>query len=100
MTVKLHHCPFTWLKVPGHDCYQVRKALDDEGIEYEIVKHPALPRSRRTALVELTGQQYLPAIEFDDGAPYKEDSKQMIERIRAGRLFESAAAPPGAAATE
>ena len=100
MTVKLHHCPFTWAKVPGHDCYQVRKALDDEGIDYEIVKHPGLPRSRRTALVELTGQQYLPAIEFEDGSAYKEDSKQMIERIRAGRLFESAEAPGDVAVTE
>lgn len=88
MTVKLHHCPFTWLKVPGHDCYQVRKALDEQGIDYEIVKHPGLPRSRRTAFVELTGQQWLPAIEFEDGTPYKQDSKQMIARINAGELFE------------
>lgn len=89
MAVKLHHCPFTWLKVSAHDCYQVRKALDEQGIEYEIVKDPAFPRSRRTALIELTGQQYLPAIEFEDGTAYKEDSKDMVARIRAGKLFES-----------
>ena len=85
--VKLHYCPFTWLKVPGHACHEVRSALDDQGIDYEIVKNPGMPRSRRTDLVALTGQHHLPAIEFADGTAYKADHKAMIATIKAGDLF-------------
>jgi len=35
-------------------------------------------------------------IEFEDGRAYREESKEMAERIRAGRLFEES--PPSAAA--
>ena len=36
----------------------------------------------------LTGQAAYPAIEFEDGSAYREESADMAERIRAGRLFE------------
>ena len=86
MAIKLHHCTFTWARVPGHPCANVRSALDKAGVEYEIVKHPIFPRSKRTTLVELTGQDRLPVIQFEDGTVLREESKAMIARIRAGEL--------------
>jgi hypothetical protein len=66
----------------------VQKALDEQGIEYEIVVEPTYPRGRRKDVIEHTGQHYLPAIEFEDGSWYREDSKDMAARIRAGKLLE------------
>ena len=47
-----------------------------------------LGRKKRTRLIELTGDTLYPAIEFEDGSVLREESKQLEERIRAGRLFE------------
>ena len=88
MAIKLHHCSLTWARVPGHPCANVRKALDQAGIEYEIVKHPLLPRSKRTELKQLTGQTLLPAIQFEDGTVLREQSKDMVARIASGKLLE------------
>jgi len=87
MAVKLHRCRFVWYKV-AHPCWTVQKALDEQGIEYEIVEEPTYPRGRRKNVIERTGQHYLPAIEFEDGSWYREASKEMAATIRAGRLFE------------
>ncbi len=87
MAIKLHHCALTWARVPGHPCAAVRSALDDAGVDYVIVKHPVFPRSKRTELMELTGQDRLPAIQFDDGSVLREESKAMIQRIKTGNLF-------------
>ena len=92
MAIKLHRCPNEWVKLSGHPCWKVQKALDDQGIDYEVIKEPTLPRSRRTDVIELTGQQMLPVIEFEDGSAYRAESKDMAETIRAGRLFEQAGA--------
>jgi len=86
MAVKLHRCSNMWVKIGAHPCWKVQKALDDAGIPYEVVKHPAFPRSKRTALRELTGQQLLPAIQLEDGTVIREESKDLAARIRAGRL--------------
>jgi hypothetical protein len=91
MTVKLHRCTGTWLKGP-HPCWQVQKALDESGIQYEVVKHPAFPRGRRTELVALTGQNRLPVLQFEDGRVLREESKELAARIREGRLEEGSAA--------
>jgi glutathione S-transferase len=88
MAVRLHHCSLTWARIPGHPCGNVRSALDAAKVDYEIVKHPIFPRSKRTALVELTGQDKLPVIQFEDGTVLREESKAMIARIKSGRLFE------------
>ena len=40
MPVKLHRCPTMWAKFGGHPCWKVQKALDDQGVEYEVVKGP------------------------------------------------------------
>ncbi|CAN5289729.1 hypothetical protein BH20ACT13_BH20ACT13_22180 [soil metagenome] len=51
---------------------------------------PTYPRGKRKDVIEHTGQHYLPAIEFEDGSWYREESKAMAEAIRSGRLFEKA----------
>ena len=85
MAVTLHRCSWTWLKGP-HTCWRVQKVLDESDIEYQLVIHPALPRSRRKAYIALTGQKLLPAVELEDGTIVREESKDLAERIRHGRL--------------
>ena len=89
MAVKLHRCRFVWYRI-AHPCWTVQKALDEQGIEYEIVEEPTFPRGRRRVVIEHTGQHFLPAVEFGDGSWYREDSKEMAAVIVAGRLFERA----------
>ena len=43
MAVKLHRCSLMFFKIDGHPCWKVQKALDEQGIEYEVVKGPLLP---------------------------------------------------------
>jgi glutathione S-transferase len=85
MAVKLHRCGNLWVKL-GHPCWRVQKALDDTGVAYEIVKEPWFPRGGRTAVIEATGQNKLPAIELEDGSWYREESADMARAIRGGRL--------------
>lgn len=92
MAVKLHRCRFGWYRI-AHPCWTVQKALDDQGIEYEIVEEPTFPRGKRTVVIEHTGQHFLPAIELEDGSWYREDSKSMALEIAEGRLFEKAGQP-------
>ena len=87
MAVKLHRCPNMWAKLAGHPCWRVQSALDKQGIEYEVVKEP-LRRGQRDGVESLTGQRQLPVIEFEDGSIYREQSKDMAARIKAGKLFE------------
>jgi len=93
MAIKLHRCNLMWFKAGFHPCWSVQKALDEAGVEYEVVGHPALPRGRRTELQALTGQNRLPALEFEDGRVLREESSDMVARIREGRLEQ---APPAA----
>jgi hypothetical protein len=62
------------------------------GIEYETVAGPAMPwqRDQRAELIETTGGNKYPAIEFENGVVYREESKTMERTIRAGKLFEKA----------
>jgi glutathione S-transferase len=90
MPIKLHRCPFTFNKLSGHPCWRVQKALDEAGIEYELVKQPAL-RWNRTDYEKLTGQRALPALQFEDGTVLREESADLAARIRDGRLPVSAA---------
>lgn len=89
MAIKLHRCSNEWLKIGAHPCWKVQKALDDEGIEYQLVKGP-LRKGKRDELERLSGQRLYPVIEFEDGRVYREESKDMAARISAGRLFEQA----------
>jgi glutathione S-transferase-like protein len=99
MAVKLHRCGGMWVKVDGHPCWRVQKALDEAGVEYEIVEHPSFPRSRRKDYIALTDQAKLPAIEFEDGRVLREESRDLAARIRAGRLREGEGAPDAAGGT-
>jgi len=86
MAVKLHRCSTMWVKIDAHPCWRVQKALDEQGIEYEVVAGPLRP-GKRDKLDQLSGQRRYPTIEFEDGTTYREESKDMAERIRAGDLF-------------
>jgi glutaredoxin len=96
MAVKLHRCGNIWLKFSGHPCWRVQKALDDQGVEYEVVPGPWPSRKKRAAVIEGTGQQSYPAIQFEDGSWYREQSKDMERTIRDGKLMEKRAATASA----
>jgi glutaredoxin len=92
MAVKLHRCSNMWVKIDGHPCHRVQKALDEQGVEYEVVKGPLRP-GKRDDLERISGQRKYPVIEFEDGSVYREESKDMAERIRAGELRSDAGGP-------
>lgn len=92
MAVKLHRCRLMWLKIGAHPCWNVQKALDEQSIEYEVVKGPLRDRSE---VKELTGQTKYPAIEFEDGSVYREESAAMAQEIRDGKLFQHAGRASG-----
>jgi glutathione S-transferase len=91
MAIKLHRCSSEWVKIGAHPCWRVQKALDEQGIDYELVKGPLRP-GKRDELERLSGQRKYPAIEFEDGRVYRAESADMAERIRAGELFSPAGA--------
>ena len=75
-----------WVKINAHPCWKVQKALDEQGIAYELVKGP-LRTGKRNELEQLSGQRKYPVIELEDGQVYREESADMVERIRAGELL-------------
>jgi hypothetical protein len=85
VAVKLHRCPAMFVKMAGHPCWEVQKALDEAGIDYEVVKEPLL-RPRRKEYEQRAGTTLLPAIEFEDGTILREESKELVARIKDGRL--------------
>ena len=92
MPIRLHRCPLGFIKTNGHGCWQAQKALDETGIEYELVKSP-LRRPKRAEVIRLTGQEKVPVIEFEDGTAIREEGAVLAERIRSGRLFEGRETP-------
>ena len=93
MTVKLHRCSVMWVKIDGHPCWRVQKALDEQGVDYEVVKGPLRP-GKRDELDRLSGQRKYPVIEFEDGRSYRAESAEMAEKIRGGELLDGPAAGP------
>jgi glutaredoxin len=87
MAVKLLRCSGQWVKIKAHPCWKVEKALQDMGIEYERVNLPS-GRSNRDQISTITGQKKYPAIQFEDGSVYREESKDMERTIRDGKLME------------
>jgi hypothetical protein len=87
VAIRFHRCRWTWYRF-RHPCWTVQEALDEKGIGYELVRAPTFPRGRRKRVIEGTGQHFLPAIEFEDGTWYREDSRAMAATIRADRLDE------------
>jgi hypothetical protein len=68
---------------------EVEKALKNLGIEYVLAPGPSR-LSKREEMVEHTGQRLYPAIEFEDGSWYREESKDMEATIRNGKLMQRA----------
>jgi hypothetical protein len=84
--VKLHRCSWTFLHTDLDACWRVQRALDEQGIEYEVVTH-GYGKGKRPAVVDLSGQKLLPVIELEDGSAYRADSKDMAARVRSGALL-------------
>jgi len=90
MAVKFHRCSAMWVKI-GHPCWKAQKALDEAGVDYELVLHSGL-RFRRPEVAEMTGgARALPIIEFEDGSLLRE-SAAIAERAQAGTLIPTAPA--------
>jgi hypothetical protein len=70
----------------------VQKALDEAGIQYEVVEEKYF--GPREPTVGQTGQKRFPWIEFEDGSVYREESKDMAQRIKDGKLNEAPRAQP------
>ena len=87
MAVKLLRCSGQWVKIKAHPCWKIEKALQDMGVDYERVNLPS-GRSKRDEVESLTGQKKYPAIQFEDGSVYREESKDMERTIRDGKLME------------
>ena len=96
MAIKLYRCKNLWVKAGGHPCWRVQKALDDQGIEYELVTGPWPAIGKRHDIEKLSGQTKYPVIEFEDGSIYREESKDMAETIMAGKLFDKQGAQQSA----
>ena len=90
MAVKLHRCSNEWIKLKGHPCWRVESALKDMGIDYDIAAGP-LRRGKRDEMRANTGQDKYPAIQFEDGSWYRDESKEMEKTIRDGALMSRAA---------
>jgi glutathione S-transferase len=88
--VKLHRCSWTFLHTDLDACWRVQRALDEQGIEYEVVTH-GYRKGPRPHLRQLSGQSLLPVIEFDNGESYRAQSRDMATRVRSGALFTKAA---------
>jgi glutathione S-transferase len=91
--VKLHRCSYTFLHTEMDACWKVEKALKEEGIPYEVVKHGWTKTDKaRAEVTELSGQKWLPVLELPDGEVYRAESDEMAKRIRDGGLT----SPPAA----
>ena len=73
----------------GRGCWRVEKALQEMNIEYDLVPGPSPRRSSPTR--GRSGAD--PAIEFENGVWYREESREMAKTIRAGKLMERATSP-------
>ena len=94
MAITLHRCKNEWVKFGGHPCWRVQKALDEAGIEYKL---DALSWRNRDETEQRTGERKYPWIEFEDGSVYREESKEMAQRIKDGKLSEAPRAQPPSA---
>jgi glutaredoxin len=92
VAVKLYRCSNMWVKIQGHPCWRVQSALDEKGVDYEVVQGP-LRRGKRDNIEQLSGQRAYPVIQFENGSVYREESKDMAETIRSGQLDSKRGSP-------
>jgi glutathione S-transferase len=85
--VKLHRCSYTFLHVNADACWRLQKALDEQGVEYEVVTHGySKSEKSRADVVELSGQKYLPLLETADGTVVREETDSMVAKVKAGPI--------------
>lgn len=85
--VKLHRCSYTFLHVNMDACWRLQKALDEQGVEYEVVKHGfGKSEKARADVVALSGQKYVPVLELADGTVFREETDDMVAKLKAGAL--------------
>ncbi len=82
--IKLHRCSWTFLHTDRDACWKIQRALDEQGVEYEVVKH-GYGKGKRPEVETLSGQGKLPVIEFEDGSAYRAESDDMAARVRSGQ---------------
>ncbi|MCW2997023.1 MAG: hypothetical protein JWQ20_2837 [Conexibacter sp.] len=83
--VKLHRCSYTFLHIDLDACWKVERALKEQGIDYEVVKH-GFGKGKRPEVVALSGQKMLPVLELADGTAYRAESDEMAAKVRAGDI--------------
>ena len=83
--IKLHRCSYTFLHTDRDACWKVQRALDEQGIAYDVVKH-GWGKGNRPAVESLSGQSKLPVLELADGTGYRAESDEMAARVRSGEL--------------
>ncbi|UTI64011.1 glutathione S-transferase N-terminal domain-containing protein [Paraconexibacter antarcticus] len=83
--VKLHRCSYTFLHTDLDACWKVERALKEQGIEYEVVKH-GFGKGKRPDVFALSGQKLLPVLELSDGSVYRAESDEMAAKVRAGEV--------------
>ena len=85
--MKLHRCSWTFLHTDMDACWKVQRALDEKGIEYEVVKHGfGKGKAMRAEIEMLSGQRLLPVLELPDGSVYRAESDDMAAAIRSGEI--------------
>ncbi len=86
-TVKLHRCSYTFLHLKADACWRMQQALDESGVAYEVVTHGyGKSEKSRADVVALSGQKFVPVLELADGTVYREETDDMIAKLRAGEL--------------
>ena len=90
MAVKLYRCSNQWAKFGGHPCWKVERRPDRVGSRVRARARARSSRASARTLFAGTGQRLYPAIEFEDGTWYREQSKDMVRTIRDGKLMERA----------
>ncbi len=85
--VKLHRCSWTFLHTDMDACWKVERALKEEGVPYEVVKHGyGKGEKGRAEVIEMSGQKQLPVLELPGGEVYRAESDDMAARVRSGKL--------------
>jgi glutathione S-transferase len=85
--IKLHRCSWTFLHTDMDACWKVQRALDEQGVEYEVVKHGfGKGKAMRAGVTKLSGQHLLPVLELTDGSVYRTESGDMAARVRSGEI--------------
>lgn len=85
--VKLHRCSYTFLHINADACWRMQKALDEAGVEYEVVKHGYGKSAKsRAEVIELSGQKLVPVLELADGTVVREETDDMVAKLKSGSL--------------